>query len=494
MDDLVPKSVALKMAEWRKAAQDWHPHGYQERSLKFKLETADSGLLLDPGMGKTSITLAEKLVLLKRKMIHRTLVIAPLRACYDVWPAEVSDWSDFHGLNIALLHGPGKDQVLRSLEPKHQVCIINPEGVQWLTSSAANMKMLGCDDITVDESSLWKSSVTVRFRALRRYLRLFKRHGILTGSPRPRHYLDLFGQIYIMDGGRTLGQYVTHYRNTYFFPTGYQMREWAILPGAAKKIDKLVAPMVLRLDAKDYLKLPKEMERTHRIELPTKVRIEYDKIENDLMSTLFTAPLVSSASSRSKCCQIANGSVYTDAGPEERWASKVRPVKVVHTAKIEALVDLYNELQGEPLLLGIGYHHDVDAIRKAIGKDVPCINSKTTKGQSSDYIYRWNKGLIPLLLGHPASMAHALNLQKFSSRHVGFFDIPDNYDWYHQFFLRVCRQGNKSAFVMKHHFVCIDTVDVVKMRNLRAHDTGQKAFLAAMKQYSEERRKREEKR
>jgi SNF2 family DNA or RNA helicase len=290
-----------------------------------------------------------------------------------------------------------------------------------------------------------------------------------------------------MDLGLALGEYLTHYRNNFFFPTGYQMREWEILPGSAAKIDALIAPMVMRLDAKDYLKLPREMERTHLVELPPEARVEYDKIENSLLSTLFTQPLVSSASARSKCAQISNGSCYLDADPEEKWGAKKRPVKEVHTAKVEALVDLVNELQGEPILVGIGYKHDVEAIRKVLGKNTPCINGDTTRSQAADYIERWNKGLIPVLLGHPASMGHGLNLQKFNAQNVAFFDIPDNYDTYDQFFQRVCRQGNKAVFVMKHHFIVRNTVDVPKMRNLRAKETGQNAFLTAMKKYSEER-------
>jgi hypothetical protein len=490
--DLVPKALAAKMACWRENSKPWTPHPYQERSLKFMLENGQAGLLLSPGMGKTSVSLAVIKILLQKKLIKRVLVTAPLRACYDVWPAEVCDWSDFKDLRIALLHGNDKEKNLRSLTENHKICIINPEGVPWLTSKAAHIKMLDADMLIIDESSLWKSSTTVRFRALRRYLRSFKRRYILTGSPRPRNYLDIHGQVYLMDLGATLGEYLTHYRNSFFFPTGFQMREWELLPGSAEKIDALVAPMVLRLDAKDYLKLPKEMEHTHRIELPSKARLEYDKIENSLLSTLFTQPLVNSASARSKCCQIANGSVYLDDLCEERWGTRKRPVKVIHTAKVEALVDLVNELQGEPLLLGIGYKHDVEAIRRALGSGVPCINGDTTRTQAADFIERWNRGLIPLLLGHPASMGHALNLQKFNAQNVGYFDIPDNYDLYLQFFLRVCRQGNKASFVMKHHFVIQNTVDVVKMRNLRKKETGQNAFLAAMKKYSEERRKNRE--
>jgi SNF2 family DNA or RNA helicase len=489
-DDLVPKALLPKMTEWRRAAKPWEPWPYQERAVKFMLENSRGGLLLSPGMGKTSTTLAAARVLLEKKLIKRVLVTAPLRACYDVWPAEACDWVDFHTMRVALLHGIDKEKTLRNLTPEHTLCLINPEGVAWLTSSKKNMALLG-DKVmlVVDESSLWKNSTAVRFRALRKYLATFVRRYILTGSPRPRHYLDLHGQVFLMDLGKALGVYLSHYRNNFFYPTGFQQREWELIPGKDVDINKVVAPMVLRLDAKDYLKLPRELEQTHRVELPAAARVEYDKIENSLMSTLFTQPLVSSASARSKCCQIANGAVYVDADPEERWGSKQRQVQVVHTAKIDALVDLVRELQGEPLLVGIGYKHDVTAICKALGT-VPCINGNTTRAQAAEYIERWNKGELSVMLGHPASMGHGLNLQKFNAQNVAYFDIPDNLDTYEQFFLRVCRQGNKAAFVMKHHFIVDNTVDIVKMRNLRRKDTSQKAFLEAMKEYSEARQKK----
>ena len=305
-------------------------------------------------------------------------------------------------------------------------------------------------------------------------------------TQRPRNYEDLWGQIYILDRGAALGCYVTHYRNQFFYPTGYQMREWGLLPGADKKINALVAPMVLRLDAKDYLKLPSvPPDVIHKVELPVKVRNEYDAIETSLMSTLFEAPLVSSAAARSKLCQMANGSVYTDTAGDDRFPSKVRPVKALHTAKVDALVDLYDELQGEPLLVSVGFHHDVVAIRKALGKDVPCINSATTRTQAADFIDKWNRGQLDIMLGHPASMGHGLNLQGCGCRHVAFFDIPDDYDLYDQFFRRVWRQGNKSKFCFRHCFVVEGTVDEAKLINLRRKGSGQRAFLDAMKAYAE---------
>jgi SNF2 family DNA or RNA helicase len=487
-NDLVPASLAAKMAQWRREAKPWVPHEYQGTALKALLENAQFGLLLEPGLGKSAISLAAVKVLLKRKLIKRVLVVAPLRVCEDTWPSEVCNWSDFKDLRIALLHGDGKDKVLRQLRPEHTVCVINPDGLPWLMASAARVKMLGADTLIIDESSLFKNSQSLRFRRLRTYLPKFKRRYILTGSPRPKSYLDLFAQIYLLDRGASLGQYITHYKNRWFFQTGFQMREWEILPGAAEEINALVAPLVLRLDARDYLKLPKEIEQIHRVELPSAVRVEYDSIEDTLMSTLFSAPFVNSAAARSKCAQLANGAIYLDAGPQdERWPTKTRPVKFIHTAKVDALVELHDELQGAPLLVSIGFKHDVDAIRKALGAGIPAINGDTTKAQAADYIERWNKGLLPVLMIAPQSAGHGINLQKSDCHHVAFFDLPDNYDTYFQTFCRVFRQGNKASFVIRHLFVTQKTVDVAKLANLRRKGNGQQDFLKAMKEYADQR-------
>lgn len=488
--NLAPKGVLRKVEEHRKAARPWCPWKYQERALKAMLENAHFGLLLSPGMGKSSTTLAAIKILLHRKLIKRVLITAPLRAIYSVWPLELADWSDFHDLGFALLHGSDKGKVLRSLRPEHKICLINPEGFQWLTSSKQHMKLLDADMLVVDESSLWKSSQTQRFRCLRPHIGTFKRRYILTGSPRPKNYLDLHSQVFIMDRGAALGTYITHYRNRFFFPTGWELREWEIIPGKDKEINALIAPMVLRLDAEDYLKLPQvPPDIIHKVELPTAVRKQYDLVEEQLLNTLFDQPLTSSAGARSKCAQIANGAVYTDAPSENVWSSK-RPVKVLHTEKVEALADLYHELQGSPLLVGVGFHHDVVAIRKALGFDVPCINGDTTKTQADDYIERWNKGKLDILLGHPASMGHALNLQGCNAQHVAFFDLPDSYDLFDQFFQRVRRQGNKATAVMRHLFVTTGTVDEAKVKNLKRKGSGQKAFLDAMREYAEQRRKK----
>lgn len=476
--DLVPRSLVAELEELRAQDRPWEPEPFQERAVRFLLEHAQSGLLLDPGLRKTSATLAAILTRVRKRQIRRALVVAPLRVVHETWPQEMRKWREFHELGVAVVHGPGKDAVLRALEPGHQVVLMNFEGLLWLTQDKARLRALDADMLVIDESSKIKNGTSQRFRALRPLLGRFRYRHILTGSPRPRHYLDLWAQVYILDQGASLGAWITHYRNRYFYPCGWQMREWELIPGKEAEINRAIAPLVLRLDAKDHVKMPAEMEDVRRFDLPPEARREYDALEKNLMSELFRAPLVSGAAARSKLCQIANGAVYLDT---ERGQAKR-----VHKAKVEALQELVEELQGEPLLVAVGFRHDTAAIREALGRDVPCMDSAATARQINEYKTAWNAGRLPLLLAHPASVGHGINMQECGARHVCFFDLPDDYDLFDQFFRRVWRSGNRSPFVVRHLLVGRRTVDEAKLRNLRRKGRGQNAFLAAMKEYARE--------
>jgi hypothetical protein len=495
--DLVPRLLGEFMEKCKHAAKPWTPWPYQERALKFLLENPTSGLLLCPGMGKTSTLLAALKVLLKKKIVKRCLVVVQLTPLYEVWPAEAREWTDFHGIGVAMLHGDEKEYNLRNLTPDHQLCLCTPEGLSWLLGSKSNIEALRADMLVIDESSKFKNSQSVRFKKLRPLLSQFGRRHILTGSPRPRNYEDLFSQIFILDQGRRLGQYVTHFRNEYFYPTGFMGREWTPLPDAPERINAKVANVVLRMDGEDYLKLPTTAPpRMHRVTLPPKVLKEYEALELKMVNADFSPDkaarqAVTAASIRSKCCQIANGAVYVkELSGESEFIGDVglklskTVVRTIHSAKTDAVVELVEELQGEPLLLAIGFKHDVTALRAALRYDVPVIHGGTPHRQRLEWLTKWNRGELPVLLGHPASMGHGLNMQKCDCRHVGFFNIPDDYDHYDQFFKRVRRQGNKARFVMPHLFVARGTIDEAKLENLRKKGSGQRDFMSAMKEYA----------
>lgn len=486
MPDIVLPSLAREMNSLRASARPWNPWPYQSEAMKNMLQKNSFGLLLDPGMGKTSTVLGTLKVLFNVGEAKRALIVAPKRAMESVWPQEVAAWEDFKDFGVVVLHGKNRtDSTLTKLRDEHKIVVINPEGIAWLAKEPGRFRKLGADVLVIDESSKWKNPTSLRFKSIKEHLPVFKRRYILTGSPRPKNYLDLWSQMYLMDCGSALGKYISHYRSMYFVETNVPgapgARDYVLQSGADVKINAQIAPHVLRLDAQDHLELPGAPERLHRVYLPDPAQVEYDAVEEGLMSRLFTEPLQNSAAARAKCAQMANGAVYTSD------AAGDRPYQVLHYAKVEALAELIEELDGRPLLVAIGYRHDVKEISRALGYEVPCIDGSTTTLQSEKYIAQWNAGELPVLLGHPASMGHGLNLQKCDARNVAYFWLPDNYDDYDQFYRRVWRQGNKAPYVMKHVFVAQNTVDVAKMAMLEKKGAGQQSFLDAMKEYGAQR-------
>jgi len=184
-------------------SKPWQPHGYQKKAVKFLLEHAASALFLDPGLGKTSITLAAIKMLKQKKVLDKVLLIAPLRVCYSVWPKEVEKWEDFSGIRVCVLHGPNKDELLKQ---DADVYVINPEGLEWLlqvektktssgkTKVSVNLrrwKSFGFDTLVIDELSKFKHTNTNRFKALKMVLNTFRRRWGLTGSPASNGLMDL---------------------------------------------------------------------------------------------------------------------------------------------------------------------------------------------------------------------------------------------------------------------------------------------------------------
>ena len=239
---------------------NWKPHDYQLRAVKFMVGQAAGGLLLDPGLGKTSITMSAFKVLKAKRIVTKMLVIAPLRPALSTWPAEVRKWDEFRHLKLKVLHGSEKADDL--FDPSVDIHVINPEGLPWLTRALAKVSGWPWEMLVVDESTRFKHTRSLRFKLLKPMLPRFRRRYILTGSPAPNGLLDLFGQVFILDGGNALGTYITQYRLTYFVQSGYMGYDWTPQPGADVRIYNKIAPLTLRMAAADYLELPPLIDRT----------------------------------------------------------------------------------------------------------------------------------------------------------------------------------------------------------------------------------------
>ncbi len=446
----------------------WKPHSYQRKAVKFMLQNSCAGLLLDPGLGKTSISIAAHKILQKEKLIRCGLIIAPLRVCYSVWPKELEKWSDFKGMTIGVLHGSKKE---KALEADKDLYVINPEGLPWLLKHPLFKKKFKDQALYVDESSKFKNTTTQRFKLLRPFLPMFGRRYILTGSFAPNGLLDIFGQMYILDLGNALGQYITHYRNKYFYPSGFGGYEWKLQEGAAKRIQDSIKPMTLRLDAEDYLKLPDLIINTIYVDLDERSRAMYDEMEDDLIAALDNKDVTAAtaAVASSKCSQIANGGIYDEDGKYH----------FIHDLKTEAVSEIVNELNGSPALVAYEYGHDLDRLRKSFGSSTPYIGGGVTPKRSSQLEVAWNKGELPVLLGQPASIAHGLNLQN-AGNHVIWHSLTWNFEYYDQFNRRIRRQGSKHNQVFVHHIIARDTVDELKLHALNRKFRTQKDLFDAL--------------
>lgn len=485
---------------FKPSSKPWTPHAYQKKAVKFLLEHAASALFLDPGLGKTSITLAAIKLLKQKKVLDKVLLIAPLRVCYSVWPKEVEKWKDFEHLKVVVLHGPNKEALLKE---DADVYVINPEGLDWLLQvkktkvvspktgkvttkvdvDLRRWKALGFDTLVIDELSKFKHTSTNRFKSLKLVLNTFRRRWGLTGSPASNGLMDLFGQCYILDQGRTLGPYITHYRMKYFNPS-HDGFSWVLREGADEEIYARLAPLALRMAADDYLDMPTLIENNIRVDLPGDVLQVYSQLEDDLIAKLGDGVVVASnaAAASMKCRQVVNGGIYLDPDIEKlvKAPKSKREWLNLHTEKVDALADLIEELQGSPLLVAYDFEHDLDRLRERLGKDVPYIGGGVTAKRSAELEKAWNAGELPVLLGHPQAMAHGLNLQEVG-HHVCWHSLTWDFELYDQFIRRVLRQGNKSKKVFVHHIIAKGTIDEVVLSALKSKRKGQNALFDALK-------------
>jgi SNF2 family DNA or RNA helicase len=499
----------------------WTPHDYQVKAMRWLLSHAGAGLFLDPGLGKTSINLgAIKVLLQEGELPNGALVCCQLRPLYNVWDSrnpesEPAKWTDFHGIRFEMLHGPGKDEALRR---KANVYLINPEGLDWYFSKIKTERLPQLFDL--DESTTFKHTNTTRFGLLRGWLPRFRRRWINTGTPSPNGLLDLFGQVYILDMGNALGAYITHYRRRYFQPTGYGGHTW-ILKGldssgndtaeseqTKREIYERLDPLILRMDEKDYLKLPKlHGALAHSKGEPALVRVTLPKKAKDRIAELeelfFTqmeegvVTAVNAGVKHMKLRQAANGGIYFDdnAGDEDLTprAKRGGPRKWahLHDAKSEAVVELLEGGLGNgQVVISVEFHHDVERLRmQKILRNVPAIGEKAgAAGLKEDAALArdWNGGRLKILMVNPASFSRGSNMQRGGDALI-FHSMIWNFEHYDQLIRRFWRQGRTRPFYVK-HIVAEGTSDVAMVRALQGKNSTQRGLLDALRAYSRQKR------
>ena len=454
------------------------PHKYQQRALEWIIQRTvidgepGGAFFMDPGLGKTSITLAWLKLLQIIEPGTKTLVVAPLRVVYSVWSQECAKWDQFNEFRCQIVHGSPTKR-MAALSTDADLYLINPAGLVWLKDHYAK-RPLPFDTLVVDESSQFKSWGSKRTKAIRKLLPRVSRRLILTGTPSPNSVEDLFAQAFIVDDGKALGTGITKFHNRYFYRGGFGGYKWSPNEGSADAIARAIEGFCLRLSSADHLDLPELVFNDVWIDLPPTLHKQYKKLERDMYIALDDGQelIASNAGAKYvKCKQYANGGVYD----VER-----NPVHL-HTAKIDALVELAGELQGKPLLIAFQFKHDLERIRKVF-PGCPSIDGGSSGKAADDLVQQWNRGELRYLAVQPQAISHGINMQAGPGRDIAWLGLTDSLETYLQLNARIHRQG-VTGQVRVHRILAKGTVDEAVRERIETKDGSQAAILKSLNDY-----------
>lgn len=392
-------------------------------------------------------------------------MIAPKRVAQDTWAQEIAKWNHLSHLRVSLVLGTSKQRT-EALAKDADIYVTNKENTKWICEKYR--KDWPFDMLVIDELSTFKSSKSQRFKILKKQMPLVDRFVGLTGTPSPNNLMDIWSQIYLIDAGERLGKSVTKFRQNFFYPT-HQLSEhifnWELKDGAKDEIYNRINDITVSMESKDYLKMPERIDNVQEVKLSKKERAVYDQLKTDMViedeaDANKDIEALTSATLTQKLLQLSNGAVYTSDGT----------YKTIHDKKLERLDEIIEEAQGKPILLFYSFKHDKERILERYDF------AEELKG---DYMERWNNGDIKLLIAHPASAGHGINLQ-YGGSTVVWFGLTWNLEHYEQANARLFRQGQTETTVI-HHIMTEDSVDQDVYKGLQNKQLGQNALMQAVK-------------
>ena len=449
-------------------AKDFNPHSYQAYSIKRMIDTPYIGAFLDMGLGKTAITLTVLHSLkYERFCIRKTLVIAPKKVAESTWTKERDKWNHLKNLRISIVLGSEK-QRLEALSTPADIYIINRENTKWLVDHYKHNWPF--DVVVLDESSSFKNPQAGRFKALKSVRPKIQRLIELTGTPSPKGLIDLWAQIYLLDGGKRLGRTISVYRDIFFVPDKRNRTtifSYALKDGAEKAIYNSISDICISMKAEDYLDLPDLIYDDIPVQLDSKAKKAYDQLEKDMLlevdDDLVTAN--TAASLTGKLLQLCNGAVYDED----------RAVVPVHNCKIDALLETIEQLNGQHAIVYYHFQHDRDRIIEALSHSNLTVRVYKDAKDEND----WNAGRIDIILAQPSSCGYGLNLQD-GGHHIIWFGLTWNLEEYQQANKRLHRQGQQYPVII-HRLITQDGTDEDVIRSLESKDDVQENLLTALK-------------
>ena len=446
------------------------PHTYQKTCIERIIDTKKIGLFLDMGLGKTVITLtAVRHLKYDMFKVRKVLVIAPKKVAEGTWALEKDKWDHTKILRVSTVLGSEQKRI-KALHETADIYIINRENVTWLVDYYKNAWPF--DMVVVDESSSFKNYKAKRFKSLASVGCHIDRLVELTGTPSPNGLLDLWAQVYLLDGGERLGHRFSQFRERYYDPgrqgPNHIVYEYNLKKGGEQSILDKISDICVSMKSEDYLELPDIIYDDIPVVLNSKARKSYDELERKMILQLpdeEDISVTSAAALSNKLLQLANGALYD----EDHEAHEV------HECKLESFMELIESLNGKPALVFYNFQHDKDRILKTLEKTKLSVRVLKSVDDQRD----WNDKKIDILLAHPASAAYGLNLQE-GGNHVVWFGLTWNYELYSQANKRLHRQGQTDKVIV-HHLICTDTRDEDVIKALDHKDDVQSWVMDSLK-------------
>ena len=438
------------------------PHQYQQYAIDFLLQHEQAGLFLDMGLGKTVITLTALKQLKKKGEIDKTLVVAPKIVAENVWKQEPKKWDHLQDLSFSYILGSPKQRE-KALKTEADIYVITRDNVAWMVDLLKGNWIF--DTLVLDELSSFKNHQSKRFKKLREIRPYVKRVIGLTGTPIPNGYMDLWSEMYLLDIGKRLGKYITEYRRNYFYALNrWSFIEYKLMPGADKIIDQKISDICLSMKAKDYLNLKEPQVIDVTVELSPKEMKAYKEMEREAVLSIDEEVITATSAGIvvNKLLQLANGAIYT---------RDQKDYKIIHNRKLEALEELVEQAAGENVIVYYTYQHDKERILQKF----PEARILKTEKDVED----WNKGKIKMLVAHPASAGHGLNLQDGGSIAI-WFGLNWSLELYQQANARLHRQGQKNT-VRIYRIIAENTVDNRVLKVLNGKNMRQEELLEQLR-------------
>lgn len=450
------------------------PHPYQVDAMGAMWDATHTGdqaigVLLDPGSGKTPMTL-DLIKKLQAEGRGACLVVAPLRVIYSVWRQEAAKWDQFKDLTFSLVHGyPAKR--LEALEEDANIYLMTPDCLDWLLTTEWRP-----DILILDESSKFKNWTAKRTKALRKIAPECSVRVLLTGTIRSNHLMDLFPQVWALDFGQRLGRNITQFRSKYFRQGGFKGYEWIPHEHAQTAIEAKIHDVVYRLDTRPHLNLPPLVTNNVYCDLPKTMMKAYRKLEQDMMleweeeQQVFT----STGQKFNACRQFLQGAVYDGPGSHK--------FTEIHDLKFDALEDIREELGDKPILLAYQYRSDLERILERY-PNTPHIGGGVGPKEADALVVLWNKGKLPLLAAQPQSLSHGVNMQGGGNDLV-WFGLTTSLEIYLQLVARLYRQGVVGT-VRVHRILIRRTLDEVLAERIDAREMELAGMMQRLKELRE---------